>query len=338
MSQEERSELSTEPVSDLSGEETETAEVNTEDSDNYAWDNYREDPSFVEKDPEEEDLNLEREITVPRTGRRASSTDHQFLEDTVPPVIKPFIFSLENQDSQYAVWPPRHLSSESDLAPEENLLPTGLLDCINEEVEEVFFDANLVVEAERMPPKAAPTIEQLFASFTEKVKQFDRRKRMIDRLGDQPSSEALGEMFDLNQAIEKLAMDMERTNHNFASDYPDVEGKNDRIFDTLELLRRAKSSEICPAADARTREQEIDSAVASLDTEFKIWKKGVIDVEEKMLKIIEDNPTPSSFEVGDMKRFLEKLQTTEKTAESLYIKLAVEIAKYSEEQKRKEIN
>ena len=98
MSQEERSELSTEPISDNSSEETETAEVNTEDSDNYAWDNYREDPSFVEKDPEEEDLNLEREITVSRTGRRASSTDHQFLEDTVPPVIKPFIFSHQNKD------------------------------------------------------------------------------------------------------------------------------------------------------------------------------------------------------------------------------------------------
>ena len=98
MSQEERSELSTEPVSDLSGEETEAAEVNSEDSDKYAWDNYREDPSFVEKDPEEEDLTLEREVTVPRTGRRASSTDHQFLEDPVPPVIKPFIFSYQDQN------------------------------------------------------------------------------------------------------------------------------------------------------------------------------------------------------------------------------------------------
>ena len=84
MSQEERSELSTEPVSDLSGEETEAA-VNTEDSDNYAWDNYREDPSFVERDPEEEDLALEREVTVPITGRRASSTDYQFLEDHSAP-------------------------------------------------------------------------------------------------------------------------------------------------------------------------------------------------------------------------------------------------------------
>ena len=64
MSQEERSELSTELFSDLRSEETEAAAENTEDSDNYVWDNYREDPSFVEKDPEKEDLIVEREATV----------------------------------------------------------------------------------------------------------------------------------------------------------------------------------------------------------------------------------------------------------------------------------
>ena len=39
-----RSELSTEPFSDLSGEETEAAKENTEDSDNHAWDNHRQGP------------------------------------------------------------------------------------------------------------------------------------------------------------------------------------------------------------------------------------------------------------------------------------------------------
>ena len=124
-----------------------------------------------------------------------------------------------------------------------------------------------------MAPKAAPTIEQLFASFTEKVKQFDRRKRMIDRLGDQPSSEALREMVDLNQAIEKLAMDMERTNPNFASDYPDVEVENDRIFDSLVELRKAKELEVRPAADVKAREQEIDSAVSGWTQSSKSGKK-----------------------------------------------------------------
>ena len=134
MSQEERSELSTELFSDLSSEETEAAEVNTEDSDNYVWDNYREDPSFVERDPEDEDLIVEQKATVPQTGKRASSTDYQFLEDPVPPVTEQFIFSYQD-----AVWPPRNLSSESEIAPEESLLPRGLLNCINEEEEEVFF-------------------------------------------------------------------------------------------------------------------------------------------------------------------------------------------------------
>ena len=268
MSQEERSELSTEPVSDLSGEETEAAEVNTEDSDNYAWDNYREDPSFVEKDPEEEDLTLEREVTVPRTGRRASSTDHQFLEDPVPPVIKPFIFSYQDQDNQYAVWPPRNLSSESDLAPEESLLPTGLLDCIEEVEEEVFFDANLEVEVEKMPPKAAPTIEQLYDSFTEKVEDYDSMKRCLDTLGKLPASESLRKLDEANEAIRKLARDMKRTKPDFASEYPDVEAERDRIFVSLAKLTQAKESEVHTVTDDNKKEEVIDSAVSGLDTEL----------------------------------------------------------------------
>ena len=106
-----------------------------------------------------------------------------------------------------------------------------------------------------MPPKAAPTIEQQYASFTEKVEQFDRRKRVIDRLGDPPDSETLRKMGNLNKAIEELAMDMERTNPNFASDYPDVEAENDRIFESLVKLRKAKASEVRPTADVQTREE-----------------------------------------------------------------------------------
>ena len=50
MSQEERYET-TELVSDLSGEESESSVVETEDSKEYDWDNYRENPSFIDIDP-----------------------------------------------------------------------------------------------------------------------------------------------------------------------------------------------------------------------------------------------------------------------------------------------
>ena len=130
-----------------------------------------------------------------------------------------------------------------------------------------------------MPPEVAPTIEQQYASFIKKVQEFDRRKHAIDRLGDPPDVKTLREMGDLDQAIEKLWLDMKRTNPNFASDYPDVEAENDRIFDSLVKLRKAKASELRPTADVKTRDEEIDSAVSGLDTEFKSWEKGHIILE-----------------------------------------------------------
>ena len=55
-----------------------------------------------------------------------------------------------------------------------------------------------------------------------------------------------------------------------------------------------------------------------------------------MMKLFEDKPTPSSFEVEEIRKFLEDLRTAEKTAKPLYIKLAVEISKYIDDQKKKE--
>ena len=109
MSQEEASsQSSTEPYSWLASDEPESHEVEviTEDTDNYEWDNYRENPSFV-LDPEE-DLSQEEteEFATPVAGR-VSSTDDRFLEDNSPPPIHQFVFD-HNEDNQYSVWPPRH--------------------------------------------------------------------------------------------------------------------------------------------------------------------------------------------------------------------------------------
>ena len=37
-----------------------------------------------------------------------------------------------------------------------------------------------------MPPKAAPTFEQLYASFTKKVEDFDNMKGCLDTHGELP--------------------------------------------------------------------------------------------------------------------------------------------------------
>ena len=178
--------------------------------------------------------------------------------------------------------------------------------------------------------------DQLFANFTEKVEEFDSMKSCVDALGEPPDTETLREMDEINKAIRKLAIDMKRTKPAFASDYPHVGAEKDRVFISLMKLRKAKESEVHTAADVNTKEEEIDSTVSSLVTEFGIWEEEVKGVDEKMMKLFEDKPTPSSFEVEEMKKFLEDLRTAEKTAKPLYIKLAVEISKYIEDQKKKE--
>ena len=143
-------------------------EVNTEGSDNLEWDNYREDPSFIVDDPDE-DLNKElAEETAVQAGR-VSSTDDQFINRDLPPEYNQFVFDY-NRDNQYSVWPLSNPSSESVTILEENLLPRNLLVAIEEEgtEDEVFFDDNSLIK-EIMGPKAAPTLEHLHGKFDKRV-------------------------------------------------------------------------------------------------------------------------------------------------------------------------
>ena len=56
------------------------------DNCSYDWDNYRENPSFV--DPEEDPTLPGKEVELPvqSTPRRQSSTDDQFLDHENPPI------------------------------------------------------------------------------------------------------------------------------------------------------------------------------------------------------------------------------------------------------------
>ena len=83
-----------------------------------------------------------------------------------------------------------------------------------------------------MPPKIAQTIEQLYASSTEKVEDFDNMKGCLDIFGELPDK-ILRKLDEINEAIEKLAKDMERTKPDFASEYPNVDAENGRVFISL---------------------------------------------------------------------------------------------------------
>ena len=105
-----------------------------------------------------------------------------------------------------------------------------------------------------MPPKTAPTIEQLYASFTEKVEDFDSRKGCLDALGELPDK-TLRKLGEINKAIEELAKDMERSKPDFASEYPDVLAEWERTFISLTKLRIAKEKEIHTATDYNEKKE-----------------------------------------------------------------------------------
>ena len=340
MSQEEASsQSSTEPFSWLASDDPESREVEviTEDTENYEWDNYRENPSFVTQDPVED---LEAEPAVVQAGRRVSSTDDQFLESESLPTLKPFVFD-HNQDNQYSVWPPRHPSSEGEILFEESLLPRGLLASIEEtETEDdVFFDtANLVEEI--MPPKAAPTPAQLFDSFEEKVEEFNDIAKIVEQTGKPPDSDTLGELDDLNKAIRKLVNDMKKADSNYETAFPDVGTKKTEVYLSLIKLRQAREEEketVAETDSTEVNQEETNVAVSSLTTEFSTWEEELSSIDKKLLKLYTDTPEPHSFEATETSKLLDDIRAVEESAKPLYIRLVVEVSKLKEEKKTEKL-
>ena len=99
-----------------------------------------------------------------------------------------------------------------------------------------------------MPPKAAPTFEQLYTSLTKKVEDFDKMKGYLDTLGELPG-EILRKLGEINKAMDKLAKDMERTKPDFESEYPIIDAERGRVFISLLRLRKAKEKEVHTATD-----------------------------------------------------------------------------------------
>ena len=311
-------------------------EVIGESSDNYEWDNYREDPSFT-FDPEKDSSQERVEETTVHPAGRVSSTDEHFLDRELPPVIRPFVFDY-NQDNQYSVWPPRNLSSEPSLLFEESLLPRELLVSIEEEGidDNVFLEEDSNTTEETMPPKAPA---QIYATLKKKTEEFDNIKKVVDELGGVPPEETLQELSDTNKAIRKLAAELKENDPNVKDTYPDVGTLRDRVQLELMKLQQKKENARNPlATDSRQEAQEdqVNSAVSALSTEFSTWEEELSSTESKLLAMFDTTPEPSSHEVEDTNKLISDMRVVEESAKPLYIKLVVEISKISEEEVKTE--
>ena len=102
--------------------DTEVEEVEN----NEWWDNFQEDPSYLEVSVNSAQESQEAE----RHKRRQSSTRDNLLDNSPHQLVRPFVFDT-NPDRPYSVWPPRRPSSEPEFSA-EHLLPSDLLAAVTE--------------------------------------------------------------------------------------------------------------------------------------------------------------------------------------------------------------
>ena len=318
------------PVSWLESDKPPQAEAEVNDQENYEWDNYFEDPSYL-------DLNLSSPLEAQeqeKDTRRQSSTDNQLLEASPRHVVQPFIFARDSAEP-YATWPPRNPSSEPEFFA-ENLLPAGLLDAVNEsEEDEVFFDLNI---ENTMPPKTPPNPAQLYLDFKKQVTAWDLYYDLAIQLGDDLPNDTMEDLTKRCKSIDKLCQDIQELESNYAASFPDMSSSRNKVF--LERARlqssfdkRIRANQNAPVEVRKHPEEEVDKAVEDSKSKLTILIEKVNSAEEDMLKIFSDSPTPSEQDASDIRALLDKLNEAKDSLHTHTIKLGLEAAKYQEASK-----
>ena len=193
---------------------------------NEWWDNFQEDPSYLEVSVNSAQESQEAE----RHKRRQSSTRDNLLDNPPHQLIRPFVFDT-NPDRPYSVWPPRRPSSEPEFFA-EHLLPSDLLAAVNEseEPEEVFFDINNTESESTMPPKAPPppTPQTLFQDFEKKLEYWRQMYEEAVEFGEIPK----GMMDDLTsccKSIESICWSIQNLEPDHVNRFPDLASNKKKV-------------------------------------------------------------------------------------------------------------
>lgn len=183
----------------LHSDKTPLVENEEADQEQYEWDDFQEEPSYLEISVSSAQESLEADTHT----RRQSSTTDNLLEASPRQVVQPFVFST-NPAEPYSAWPPRNPSSEPDFFA-ESLLPTDLLDAVNEseEFEEVFFDTNIEFE-DTMPPKTPPNPQTLYQDFKKKVEEWEDTHEEALELGETLPKGMMEDLTTCCKTVEKL--------------------------------------------------------------------------------------------------------------------------------------
>ena len=307
-------------------------EVNSQE--NYDWDNYAEDPSYL-------DPNLSSPIETQeeeQDTRRQSSTNNQLLEASPRHVVRPFVFST-NPAAPYSTWPPRNPSSEPDFSVED-LLPANLLRelTVSEEDEEVFFDTDNIENT--MPPKTPPNPAQMYLDYKDLVAAWDRDHDLAIELGEDLPHDTMEDLSRRFKSLDKLALDIQKLETNHSSLFPDLVTSRNKIFIQRARLQNSfdkRRTNHEPPPDVRNTEEDIDKEVEDSKNKIAILREKLNEAEEDMLKMFSDCPTPSVQDATELRALMDKLGENKDDLHTYTMKVGLLAAKYQDTAKASKI-
>ena len=313
--------------------------IEVEVENNEWWDNFQEDPSYLEVSVNSAQESEEAE----RHSRRQSSTRDNLLDGPPRQLIRPFVFDT-NPDHSYSVWPPRKPSSEPEFFA-EHLLPRDLLDAVNEseESEEVFFDSNNTESKNTMPPKAPPTPQSLFQDFGNKLEDWRQMHEEAVEFG-RVSKGMMDDLTKCCKSVESLCRNIQNLEPNHINLFPDLAANKKKVkFEWNKLLiefeeREARAASVPPQQCVSDSDEDTEKLVSETKKNISILTSKAYSVEEEMLKLFTDSPEPSSHDAEDMTALLTKIREYKENIHTFSIKLTLETAKFFDKTKAKELS
>ena len=315
--------------------------IEVEAENNEWWDNFQEEPSYLEKSVNSAQDSEEAQ----RHNRRQSSTRDNLLDSPPRQLIRPFVFDT-NPDRPYSVWPPRRPSSEPELFA-EHLLPRDLLEAVNESEEpgEVFFDSNNKEAENTMPPKAPPppTPQSLFQDLAGKLEEW---KLMYEDAVefDEVSKGMVDKLTICCETVEKIYWNIRKLEPDHANLFPDLAGHRKEVKCQWNKIllefekRETRAASVPPQQIVKDPDEDTEKLVSETKKNISILTAKVISVEEDMLKLFTDSPEPSSHDAEDMTALLTKMKEYKESIHTFSIKLSLETSKLFDKTKAKELS
>ena len=294
------------------------APVSPSNSGELSWDNQEEELSFYQPVAQ-------------------SSPEH--------PRVGPFVFS-ENREEHLAVWPPPHLSSETDphfleageIKPDLSTLEEGDVEddvfAYDSDIEEVTEDNTV------MPPKAKPTFEECTEAFEGSYKVWQINvKRILDR-GNPVSNSAKEDLRqsrdDLEAKAAKLFMVVDKNQEDQKKKSDEIETHLCQVgndLDQIYLLKKEGEAND-DHHDTQTDNDpdlQIEKEVKKLTSIFEHWFTQMENVSTELTNLVQTQASTKS--VRNAKDLLQKSMDIYKKGEEIFLKIQSEVSVFSSRDK-----